>query len=279
MEKDAGRDGAGRPGAVAGSSVGPLTRYLRPRDRPATSPENERGRKVTGLHIGERGVRQVHFDEVGVVTGLQAGASPARTQQIGRWRDLVFGNQNVPAARHPAGVRFDLPQLLERIYPDVRVRADGEPDAPVPYLHSRQKPVAKVPLRSRAGAHGASVCGDQVQLALVGMRSVHYGGIRAEEVGLREKLDGPHAVFGEAVFYLTLLLAGVGVYREILVTGVSSDVFQPCSRDRPDAVGRDTYFDQRTSLCPLPEIIDPLQERLCGGISQAREAAPRVRDR
>ena len=93
----------------------------------------------------------------------------------------------------------------------MRVRADGEPDAPVPYLLSRQKPVAKVPLRSRAGAHGSAVFGDKVQLPRVGVRGVDYRGVRAEEASLREQLDGPHAVLGQALFDLALLLVGVDV--------------------------------------------------------------------
>jgi hypothetical protein len=91
------------------------------------------------------------------------------------------------------------------------------------------------------------VRGDQVQLVLVGVRGVDDCGVRAEEAGLREQLDGPQAVLGEALFDLTLLLVSVDVYREILRTGISSDFFQPRSRNRPDAVGRETYFDQRAS--------------------------------
>jgi hypothetical protein len=47
-----------------------------------------------------------------------------------------------------------------------------------------------------------------------------------------------------ALLDLTLLLVGVDVYREIIPTGVPSDLLQPPSRDRPDAVGRDADLDE-----------------------------------
>ena len=51
MEKDTGRNGEGQPAAIAASTVDSLACYPRPRDDPATSPEDERGRKVAGFNI------------------------------------------------------------------------------------------------------------------------------------------------------------------------------------------------------------------------------------
>ena len=83
-------------------------------------------------------------------------------------------------------------------------------------------------------------------------------------------------MLGQALFDLPLLLAGVDVHGEIIPTGITSDLLQPPSRDRPDAVGRDADLDQRTPLRPPPEIIDPLKERLHGRVPKARQPTPRV---
>src|SRR5215217_9628311 len=71
---------------------------------------------------------QIYLDEVCRVAGLRPAAAPASPQEIRGRCCLVLSDEDVPASREPAGVRLDLPQLLERVYPDVRVRADGEPD-------------------------------------------------------------------------------------------------------------------------------------------------------
>jgi hypothetical protein len=90
------------------------------------------------------------------------------------------------------------------------------------------------------------------------VRGVDYRGVRAEEAGLREQFDGSYAVLGETLCDLTLLLVGVDVQGEIPETSVISKLFQPVSRNRPDAVGRNAHPDQRAALCPPPKIVDPV---------------------
>src|SRR5215213_11823349 len=98
-------------------------------------------------------MRKVNLHEVGTVARLQPCPAPSRTEQIRCRRGLFFGDKDVPVAREPAGVGLYLPQLLERVYPDVRVRADGESDIALQDSPGRQESVAEVPLRGRAGAH------------------------------------------------------------------------------------------------------------------------------
>ena len=83
----------------------------------------------------------------------------------------------------------------------------------------RQEPVAEVPLRRGARAHGGPVLREKVQLPLVGVRGVDYRGVRAEEAGLCEQLDRPHTVLLPALFDLTQLLVCVDVYGEIMPVG------------------------------------------------------------
>ena len=101
---------------------------------------------------------------------------------------------------------------------------------------------------------------------------------RPEKSGLREQFDWGASRARPDTLRSHAAARRVDMQREIIPTGITSDLLQPSSRDRPDAVGRDADLDQRTPLRPPPEIIDPLKERLHGRVPKAREAAPRVGD-
>src|SRR5829696_3902368 len=142
---------------------------------------------------------EVYFDEVRRNAGFRSVMAPTGLQEPRSRCCLALGDEDVPASREPAGVGLDLPQLLERIYPDVRVRADGKTDIALQDLLGRQEPVAQVPLRGWAGAHRGPVFGEEIQFLPAGVRGVGYGGVGTEETGLGEQLDGRHPVLGQTL--------------------------------------------------------------------------------
>src|SRR5215218_984183 len=154
---------------------------------------------------------EVYFDEVRRNAGFRAVMAPTSLQEPRSRCCLALGDEDVPASREPAGVGLDLPQLLERVYPDVRVRADGEMDFSLQDLLGRQEPVAEVPLRGRTGAHGGAVLGEEIHFPSASVRGVDNGGAPAQEAGPDEQLYGAHPVLGQALLDLPRLLVGVDV--------------------------------------------------------------------
>ena len=69
-------------------------------------------------------------------------------------------------------------------------------------------------------------------------------------------------MLGQTLLGLPQLLVGVYVQGDTIPTGITADLLQPPSWDRPDAMGGDADLDEVTPLRPLPEGIDPLKERL-----------------
>src|SRR5205823_5108890 len=97
----------------------------------------------------------------------------------------------------------------------VRIGADADPDAARADALDREKSVAEVCLRRRAGADaGARTC-KQVELRAVGMRRVHDRRALAEAAGAIEQLDRADAVLRDALLDLTGLLVGMDVQREL----------------------------------------------------------------
>ena len=132
---------------------------------------------------------EVYLDEVRRVAGFRSVVAPTGPQEPRSRCCLVLSDEDVPAPRESAGVRLHLPQLLERVYSDVRVRADREPDIALQDPPCRQEPVAEVPLRGRTGAHGGAVFGEKVEFPPASVRGVDYGGVRPEKASLREQFD------------------------------------------------------------------------------------------
>ena len=95
---------------------------------------------------------------------------------------------------------------------------ESEPmQMPIPRSQSscdRREAVAEVRLGRRADADPRARLGEQVELARVGVRRVDDRRVRAEAAGLREQLDRPQAVLGEALLDLARLLVGVHVQRQ-----------------------------------------------------------------
>jgi hypothetical protein len=69
------------------------------------------------------------------------------------------------------------------------------------------------------------------------MRSVHDRRVRTEAAGLREQLDRPEAVLGDALLDLARLLAGVYVQRKTLARSVGAELLEPVAGAGADGVG------------------------------------------
>ena len=132
---------------------------------------------------------------------------------------------------------LDLAQLLQRVDPHVRVGADAERDRAREQALERWEPVAEVRLGRGAEAHAGACLRQEVELALVGVRPVDDRRARPEAPGLREQLDGPQAVLGQALLDLARLLVCVDVEDEALACAVGADLLEPLARAGADGVG------------------------------------------
>src|SRR5207302_5682029 len=107
--------------------------------------------------------------------------------------------EHVPLPRPAPGDPLQLSELLERVDPDVRVRADADPDPALADLIRRAEAVAEIRLRGRADANPRAGLGQEVELSRVRMGCVDNGRVRAETARLREQLDRAQAMLGEAL--------------------------------------------------------------------------------
>ena len=111
---------------------------------------------------------------------------------------------------------LELAELLQRIDPDVGIRADAERDPALAEALDGREAVAEVRLRGRADADARAGLGEEVELGVVGVRSVDDRRARAEAARLGQELDRPDAVLGQALLDLARLLVGVDVEDEVL---------------------------------------------------------------
>src|SRR5215211_464678 len=250
----------------------------RRRDDPAPGPEDQGGWEVVLLHVRESWMLAVYLHEVRRVSGLQYFALPSGPQEPGGRRVLPRRDEDVPPAREPAGARRHLPELLERVEPHVRVGADGETYIQLQYPLRREESIAQVPLRGGADADRGAMLRQQLELPLVGVRGVDYGGPGAEETRLGQELYGPHPVVLPALFYLPRLLVGVDVEVQVVAVGVLPDLLQPSRRHGPDAVRGNPDLGERALLQPSPEGVHPLQKLFHLRIPEAGDTAAGVGD-
>src|SRR5215212_1635541 len=97
----------------------------RRRNDPASGSKDQGGRKVSLLQVRESWMLEVYLHEVRRVSGFQSFALPPGPQEPGGRRVLPRRDEDVPPTREPPRARLHLPQLLERVEPHVRVRADA----------------------------------------------------------------------------------------------------------------------------------------------------------
>ena len=184
----------------------------------------------------------------------------------------ALDGDHVAAKLLPAGRALDLPQLLQRVDPHVRVGPDAERDLAREQALERREPVAEVRLGRGAEAHARAGLGEEVELAFVGVRPVDDRRARPEAAGLRQQLDRPQPVLGHAFLDLARLLVGVDVEDEPLAPGVGADLLEPLARARADGVGGEPDARARAGeLLDLPEV---LGDRL---LPEAVDAAAAVR--
>ncbi len=192
--------------------------------------------------------------------------SPADLPQLVRREDPAR------AALAP-GDPLELAQLLERVDPHVRVRADAERDPAMVHANRREEAVAEVGLGRRAGADRRACVAKQVELGAVRVRRMHDGRPLAEAAAVGEQLDRAQAVLGEALLDLARLLVGVDVEHEPFPCRVAADLLEPVARAGADGVGGDADRETRA-----PEPFDLGEVRGHGRLSHALETTARVRD-
>ncbi len=231
------------------------------RDDVSSAAEQERRRYLLRRHAAERRVTEFHFDLVPAVDPERRSARfRPDPQKLG-------GRDDVASKRLATGDALDLAELLERVDPDVRVRADADRDSSFLQPLDRQKSVAEVRLGRRAGADAGPRVTEQVELCVGGVRGVDDRRLRAEAARLCQELDRPAAVLGETLLDLAWLLVGMDVEDEILARGVRADLPEPASRAGANGVGGEpdarTEFDEPLDLAEvfrhgvLPEAIQP----------------------
>ena len=164
--------------------------------------------EVGGLDAAERVVRGVDLD-------LRPGLEPERARPLVRSEaEQPLGREDTAPAGLTAGDPLQLPQLLERVDADVRVRADRERDPAVIDSRGGEEAVREVCLGRRARADRGAALGEQVELGAVGVRRVDDSGVRTEAAGAGQQLDRAAAVLRETLLDLARLLAGVDVQRQ-----------------------------------------------------------------
>ena len=178
------------------------------------------------------------------------------------------GEQRVAGLAFTPGERLHLPQLLERVDPDLLVGADREPDARVAVAQSGQHAVAEVGLGGGTGDDDRVRLGQQPHVAVVDVDRVDHARARAEEAGSCEQLDRRASVLGGDLLEFTPLLGGVHVPDEIVALGVPRDRLEPRRRHRPRAVRRHPDGHPVDARRPLAQAVDPLQERLHGAVAE-----------
>ena len=182
--------------------------------------------------------------------------------------EITFAAQR-PAARDP----LELAKLLQRVDPDVRVRADADPDASLAHALDGEEAVAEVRLGRRADADAGVGLRDEVELAssaCVAWTTV-VRGPRQPVSG--EELDRADAVLLDALVDLPRLLVGVDVERQLVLLGVAADLLEPVGRAGADGVGGEADLD-----AALAEVLDLVQVLVRTRLAEAVEPAARVGD-
>jgi CDP-diacylglycerol--glycerol-3-phosphate 3-phosphatidyltransferase len=162
---------------------------------------------------------------------------------------------HVTAESLPTRNPFDLPQLFQRIDPNVRVGADAEPDPALQQGFQGREAVAEVRLRRRAEADARARVGEQIELVRVRVRPVHDRRSRPEAARVGEQLDRANAVLGDAFLDLPGLLVGMNVERQPLALTVPADLLEPGAGARADGMGSEPHAPIRSERVDVAQII------------------------
>ena len=176
-------------------------------------------------------------------TSGHASSPSAARAAVGADREQIVHREDVAPARLAPRDALELAQLLERVDPHVRVRADADPDAALQEPLDRHEAVAEVRLGRRADADARAGLGEQVELVPVRVRGVDDRRARAEAAARVEQLDRAQPVLGEALLDLARLLVGVDVQRQLVLGGVAPELLEPVARAGADGVGGDADAD------------------------------------
>ena len=230
---------------------------------------DQRRRDVLGRDAGERAVAQVDLDRGPARRAASARAPSA--EPISSSSSVV----KMPApARLAARDPLELAQLLERVDPHVRVRADAERDrrarAPPRRGGTRR--------RDRPRSSGRRRCALPWRRAGRARRRSRASRGRSvvavvEAAGVGEQLDRAAAVLREALLDLARLLVGVDVERQPLARRVAADLLEPVARAGAHGVGGDADGDPGVA-----ERLDLVEVGGDGRLAHPVEAAALVGD-
>jgi hypothetical protein len=110
----------------------------------------------------------------------------------------VSGQDSSPSEAAPSSAPpccgLELPELLERVDPDVRVGADAGADPALAEALEGREAVPKVRLGRRADADPRAGVGQEVELPVLGVGRMDDGRPGAEAARLRQELDRTDAV-------------------------------------------------------------------------------------
>src|SRR5215208_2555542 len=191
-------------------------------------------------------------------------------------REQALERDDVAAQCMPSRDAVELAQLLERIDPRVRVRADAESDPPFAYAIDRRVAVAQIRLRRGTDADPRARIAHQVELDVRSMRRVHDRRPRREAARAREKLDRADAVFLQALLDLPWLLARVHVQNEALALGVASDLLEPFAGAGANGVGGKP--DAEAALAQRLNLPEVLRRRALAELREPAAAVRRVKE-
>src|SRR5204862_5152172 len=122
--------------------------------------------RVHVLHARERGVLEVDLD---VAPALEAECPGAL---VGAAAEERRDGEDTPLSCAPARDALELAQLFQRVDPDVRVRADADPDPALADLFRGAEAVAEIRLGGRADADAATRLGQEAEPVRVRVAAV-----------------------------------------------------------------------------------------------------------
>src|SRR5919199_3245661 len=174
---------------------------------------------------------------VEVDADVRPALEPERARAlVGAVAEQPLRREHVPLPALAARDPLELAELLERVDPHVRVRADTDADPALADPLDGREAVAEVRLGGRADADPRTGFGDEVELAVGRVRRVDDRREGRQAPRAREELDRPDAVLGEALLDLARLLVGVDVERQALPLGIAADLLEPVGGTGADGV-------------------------------------------
>src|SRR5215211_945909 len=176
----------------------------------------------------------------------------------------------------PSRNPVELPQLLERIDPHVRVRADAQRDPALAHATDGDVPVPEVGFGRGADADSRARLRDEIEFSIGRMRRMDDGRARREATCTREQLNGANAVLGQALLDLARLLACVDVQHELFAGNIAPDLLEPVLRTCANGVGGEA--DAQAAIAQRLDLAQVLGRRLLPELREPPASVRRVQE-